>query len=137
MKRIFYTEGYKYQLCREHTEYTGIYPSRGGIHTDYLDLAENGLLTIRKGYAWDGPSGPAIDTKDSLRGSLIHDALYQLMRLGLLPQSCRAEADALLRDICIDDGMNPARAELWRLGVRMFAEPYARYGTEREVLSAP
>jgi hypothetical protein len=60
---------------------------------------------ISKGYAWDGPSGPTIDTGNFMRGSLIHDALYQLMRTGNLPTSFRERADLLLRKTCIDDGM--------------------------------
>lgn len=134
---IHYKKGYKYQLEADYSVFVGINASRGGINTQWLYLSESGWLTIRKGYAWDGPSGPTIDTKDTLRGSLIHDAIYQLMRLGLLSQSYRDEADDLLRRICIEDGMNPARAKLWYMGVRMFAEPYARYGTERGVLIAP
>lgn len=133
---IQYRKGYKYQLNADYQEYVGIKAPRGGINTQWLSLSETGWLTVRKGYAWDGPSGPTIDTKDSLRGSLVHDALYQLMRLGLLSQSYRDEADALLKKLCIEDGMNPARAELWYIGVRMFAEPYARYSVE-EVLTAP
>jgi hypothetical protein len=134
---IHYKKGYKYQLVCDCPLDTGIYPGRGGVHTDYIDLDENGKLTCHKGYAWDGASGPTFDTPDSMRASLGHDALYQLMRMGLLPPSCRDEADSLLRKICIEDGMNPVRAKLWYMAVRMFAEPYARYGTERGVLIAP
>jgi len=32
------------------------------IETDYLALTGKGNLTIKKGYAWDGPSGLTIDT---------------------------------------------------------------------------
>lgn len=134
---IHYKKGYKYQLCRDCSIDTEISPGRGGVHTDYIDLDENGKLTCHKGYAWDGASGPTFDTPDSMRASLAHDALYQMIRMGLLPESCRAEADALLKKLCIEDGMNPIRAELWRMAVRLFAAPYARYGTEREVITAP
>jgi len=40
----------------------------------------------------------------------VHDALYQLMRLKLLPASLRETADMLLRRICIEDGMCRLRA---------------------------
>ena len=49
--------------------------------------------------AGDGPSGPAIDTKNFMRASLVHDALYQLMRLGTLDKSRRQYADRLLQTI--------------------------------------
>ena len=45
-----------------------------------------------------------------MRGSLIHDALYQLMREKVLPQDVRDEADQILREICIQDGMSKLRA---------------------------
>ena len=79
------------------------------------------LLIVRKGYAWDGPSGPTVDTKNFMRGSLVHDALYQLMREGLLSRDLRDEADKLLRRICIEDGMSAVRAWIVYQGVHRFA----------------
>ena len=37
-------------------------------------------MIVEKDYAWDGPSGPTIDTSNSMRASLVHDVLYQAMR---------------------------------------------------------
>jgi hypothetical protein len=133
---IKYRKGYKYQLAEDSTVQTGILPLKP-IVTDWIILRPNGLLTIRKGYAWDGPSGPTIDTPSSMRGSLIHDALYQLMRLGLLDECYRVKADQLLRDICIEDGMIPLRAEIWEEMVSMFAAGCAARGSEPEILTAP
>jgi hypothetical protein len=133
--KIHYREGFKYQLAKSYSVYTGI---TGYLcDTEYLSLSKDGCLIIRKGYAWDGPSGPTYDSKDSLRGSLVHDALYQLMRLGLLPESCREQSDKLLHDICAEDGMNGFRADLWQLMVEEFAGYAAKYGTERPILTAP
>jgi len=89
-------------------------------------ILEGGRLTIKKGYAWDGASGITIDTDSSMRGALIHDALYQLMREGLLDICNRDYADKLLRDICIEDGMYKWRAKYWYWCVSKFAEKYAR-----------
>jgi len=97
----------------------------------------DGVLSFRKSYAWDGPSGPTIDTKNSLRGSLIHDGLYQLIRLGLLPESFRPIADGLLRDICREDGMSWFRSEYWYLGVRGFAGFASEPEDEPKALTAP
>jgi len=54
-----------------------------------------------------------------MRGSLVHDALYQLMREGALPIVYREEADRLLRRICIEDGMSRLRAAWVLRGVRL------------------
>lgn len=102
--QIEYRAGYKYQLAKTVSVQTSIYPDQD-IETDYILLTKPGLLTIIKGYAWDGPSGPTIDRPTFMSGSLAHDAVYQLMRMELLPRSCKEQADLLLRDICIDDGM--------------------------------
>jgi len=45
-----------------------------------------------------------------MRGSLVHDALYQLMREGLLDYKYRDHADKLLQKMCIMDGMSRFRA---------------------------
>ena len=75
---------YKYQLVDPYTLNVGL---SGYSVTDqqFIQLTSSGLLTIQPGYAWDGPSGPTWDTPDFMRGSLVHDALYQLIRLQKLP----------------------------------------------------
>ena len=70
---VSYRKGYKYQLAEDFSQYVAIYPEKD-IKTQFIHLAMDGRLTILSGYAWDGPSGPTIDTKSSIRGSLIHDA---------------------------------------------------------------
>ena len=83
-------------------------------------------LRILKGYAWDGLSGPTVDTHSSMRGSLVHDALYQLMREPCLDcNKDRKEADNILYDFCRQDGMMWLYAQSIYWGVRMFGEKYA------------
>ena len=102
-------KGYKYQLVEtEFYQLPGIFDGFN-INTNFIGL-NNGILTIESDYAWDGPSGPTIDTKTFMRGSLVHDALYQLVRAKELPESFRKEADRVLRDICREDGMGRLRA---------------------------
>lgn len=79
MKCITYDGGYKYQLKETYTEAVEIRPA-APIKSEYVALDPDGNLTIHGGYAWDSPSGPTIDSLNSMRGSLVHDALYQLMR---------------------------------------------------------
>ena len=92
----------------------------------WVKMNRSGRLTTKKGYAWDGPSGPAIDSKNFMRGSLVHDALYQLMRQRLLPQRARRRADQLLRDICRQDGMSKGRADYVYHAVRVLGGSSAR-----------
>ncbi len=51
--------------------------------------------------------------------TLVHDALYQLMREGVLPQHVRERADEILKEICIKDGMSKAHAWWVYQGVRI------------------
>lgn len=85
----------------------------------FVMFRPNGWMVVKKRYTWDGPSGPTIDTKTFMRGSLIHDALYQLIREGVLPQSARKRCDEILREICLEDGMSRIRAWAVYRGVRM------------------
>ncbi len=111
---------YKYQLVKPFSIKTKI-KVESIVNTDYLRLTKAGKLTVKKGYAWDGPSGPTFDTLNFMRGSLVHDALYQLIRDGHLDYNTREPADKLLRDICLEDGMSRLRAWIVYHGVRTFA----------------
>ncbi len=91
------------------------------IITLYIRL-NTGRLSIKTGYCWDGASGPTIDTKNTFKASLVHDALYQLMREGLLSRTHRKYADELLRDMLIRAGMSKFRATIWYWAVRKFAK---------------
>ena len=134
--KIRYRKGYKYQLAASYTVEVGIFPPKS-IATRWCLLSHNGFLTILEGYAWNGASGPTIDTKSSMRGSLVHDALYQLMRLGLLDISWRSKIDDILHNICVEDGMIHARAEIWEEMVVLFAGSAAKHDAEPKILEAP
>lgn len=110
---------YKYTLFADYQHQTGLNIAQAVEIPPVIFLEVNGLLTIKKGYAWDGPSGPTIDTPNFMRGSLVHDVLYQLMREELIPQEHREYADTLLREICIEDGMSKIRAWWVYQGVRL------------------
>lgn len=135
MKRILYRSGYKYQLAETYICTVDLRPS-GDIDHDFIRISRSGILLIRKGYAWDGPSGPTFDTKDFMRGSLIHDALYQLIREKHLPDDIRESADAELRKACIEDGMSQLRAWWVYKAVRLFGAT-ALASVEIEPTSAP
>ena len=121
---IRFAPGYKYQLRHTYSLATGIIPERP-IKTAWIELDERGQMTIFAGYAWDGASGPTYDSASSMRPSLVHDAFYQLLRLGLLAQSLRKAVDELFHRMCLEDGMWAPRAWLWLRAVRNFGEPGA------------
>jgi hypothetical protein len=106
---IKYHDGYKYQLHEEYTTKIIIHPDEDLFDHGFITLKKDGTLIIKEGYAWDGPSGPTIDSKNFMRGSLVHDALYQLMRQGQLPEHMRPLADEILDTICKEDGMSAIR----------------------------
>lgn len=116
---------YKYQLEGDYGIRISI-KTKELIMTEFIQLDPDGVLIIKKFYAWDGPSGPAIDTKNFMRGSLVHDVLYQLLRDGYLNQSLRMEADKILKQICIEDGMSRLRAWWVYHGVRWGGASAAR-----------
>lgn len=132
---ISYRAGYKYQLVADYTLLTACRPSRF-VLTPFIRMDADGMLSIIAGFAWDGPSGPTIDTPNFMRGSLVHDALYQLLREGYLPQGQRKTADEELRRICLEDGMSSLRACWVYNGVRFGGGPHAAVG-EKPALVAP
>ena len=85
------------------------------LHTSFICL-QDGYIGIKAGYAWDGSSIPgkkflrAITFKryDGDRyckeASLVHDALYQLMRLKRLSRIHKIPIDRLYELMCIDGG---------------------------------
>ena len=133
---IRYRKGFKYQLYEDYTVQTGIVTGHA-IKTAYFEMDALGKLLIYKGYTWDGPSGPTIDTPDFMRGSLVHDVLYHAIRLGLLQMRHRNAADRLLQRICIEDGMCEASAWCVYKAVSNFGESSALPNAEPKILTAP
>ena len=160
-KQIAFRDGYRYQLAEHFSIYIDIYHYKD-IDTEFISLTKHGFLTIKSGYACDGPSGPTKIICDILtilgciplagrgfkwlkwkilnpimKGAFIHDALYQLMRQGLLPQEARLPSDKELRKICLEDGMNKFRANYVFVGVRKGAGYAADPKNKKRVYKAP
>jgi hypothetical protein len=102
-------KNYKYQLVQD---FEIMIPLKPGSHIEtlFISLTVYGLLKIKNGYAWDGASGPAIDTKNFMIGSLVHDVLFQLIGMRYLKRSDIKTANQILRDVCIMSGMSKLRA---------------------------
>jgi hypothetical protein len=122
MSDCVYTKGgsKKYILSVRFTEQLGFKP-KVTIHTEYITFTSTGLLIIRPFYEWDGPSGPAIDTDNFMDGSLVHDALYDLLRRRLLKPGIwyRLMADNEMFRQCGKDDMHIVRRCYTWLGVRL------------------
>ena len=124
MQQLDYTwiENYKYELQSDFFIKLKFTPEEP-IYTNLVCFHTDGTLQIKKGFKWDGASGPTIDGKENFRSALVHDALYYLMRKELLSRdSYRKLADELLDELCDFDGMNDLRSDLWYIAVRAGAE---------------
>ena len=136
MNSIHYRKGYKYQLAADYVTTTRIRPT-AAVETRYVSLTLAGELTVLSGYSWNGPSGPTLDTRNAMRGSLEHDVKYQLIRLGLITSSYKVVADDELKEVLREDGMGRLRAWYWCAGVKAFGRKSTRASSEPVVLSAP
>lgn len=99
---------------------------RDGIEP-WATLDESGILWVRSGYYWDGASGPAIDTASFMQASLAHDVLYEMIREGSLPWSCRREADRTLIALARKSGMPRWRAAYVYTALRWFGGLWLRF----------
>ena len=132
---IKYKKGYKYWLTRPYSVQTSIVLDRDIVSSGgFLMLDKWGWLHIKAGYAWDGASGPAIDTISFMRGSCVHDALCQLVCEGVLSPTYIKDGNELLYKMCLEDGMNKVRAWCVYKAVSLFCKMVM---TKHEILTAP
>lgn len=103
------------------------------IEHEYFSLNRNGLLTVKKGYKSDGPSGWTFDTPSFMRGAIgVHDPLFQMLRDGLFGEITDEEfedlfylANSELERICSLDGMIAGRKHLVESVVQTFGRSSA------------
>ena len=134
---IRYRSGYKYQLASDYPITINIKPKKD-INGRLIKLDKKGKLIVTNGYAWDGPSGPVVDTKENLRASLVHDALYQLMRnKHLTAKRHKDRADKLFKKICIEDGVPRSTAHIYYLGLELGGKPATDPRNRKKVHRAP
>ena len=123
-------KGYKYRTTKP-VKYQSRW-LKGAVRSEvvssgkFIRLLPSGRMRIKQGYCWDGASGPTFDTRSTMLGSLVHDALYQLMREELLSRGdFKSIADIILRRICIEQGMGRWRANFWVWAVLTFGRKSA------------
>lgn len=132
---IKYKKGYKYRLEESYEGQTPIKP-KTDIKTEYSSLDTDGVLRLNSWYAWDGASGPTFDTNTCMHASARHDALCEMIRLGLLDRKYIPLVHEDLRDTLKRDGMTGIRVKLW-FWTRRFMDPATRPSGNRPILQAP
>lgn len=93
---------------------------------NFIAFNKEGVLTVFENFCWDGLSGPTLNFSHTQKASLVHDALYQLMEEGKLPQSARLAADKEFYHLLLSSGV--AKMYCWYLyaGVRLFGKYYSK-----------
>lgn len=97
---IKYKSGYKYVLAETYAckiSITGYFAK-----TDFIILDTNGNLVIKQNYAWDGATFFP-DLEIVKRPSLIHDALCQLIRLGIIPEKLLQSVHRVMKEQIEED----------------------------------
>lgn len=131
-----YKKGYKYQL----TEDTKVYYSKCAfpcVTGDFYEITDC-YIEGKKGYAWDGPSGPTLDTPATMEAALVHDIIYQALREQKIRgdhEYYRRAADQLLRDLIVKNGGSKFRAWYFYWAVRLFAKFAADPENKKETIA--
>ncbi|MCB0496064.1 MAG: DUF1353 domain-containing protein [Cyclobacteriaceae bacterium] len=134
---IEYRSGYKYQLASDFNIQISIKPD-DDIDNQFIALDKLGNLRVKSGYAWDGTSGPVVDTNRNLRASLVHDALYQLMRKKAISAAkFKDKADRLFKKLCKEDGVSPAIAQVYYEALKALGRPATDPKNAKEIKRAP
>lgn len=117
-----FISGFKYQIVEEFVIVIDDYKPHQNIVDEFFEFYADGTLIIKKGFAWDGPSGPTIDTKDAHIAAIVHDVFYRCIRRGYLPLSIKPIADRIFYKLLRKNGMFILRALYWYLGVVLFGK---------------
>jgi GGDEF domain-containing protein len=113
------SSSYKYELEEEYRYRLSFNTNLSVAHESIV--LEDDILILLKGFDWDGASGPAIDTKNVLRASAVHDALGSLMNRNLLDRSrFKKLSDDEFAIILKEDGMPATRIWYMRRAVGLF-----------------
>jgi hypothetical protein len=133
-------DGYKYQLQDATIFSTGIL--NRDISTDFIVLNRQGRLLLSKGYATDGITGiskypwrKVLERDWLLYASFGHDALYQLMREGLLPKELKPLMDDLLVKWSLEAGAWKWQTDIVHGLVSMFGSNHA--DKKRDIIVVP
>lgn len=130
-----YIEGAKYQVAEDYRVQTPV--TGEAIMGELFELWPDGLMVVRKGFCWDGASGPTIDTKASMSASLVHDVFCLCMRDRRLSyENWQDTVNAFFEQMCRRAGMWGWRARLWHAGVEFCDAGNPDQGPDRPILEA-
>jgi len=117
-RNIIYEEisgkGTKYRLLKTHWCNAGI--TVNAELGAYVKLNSKGFLRVGAGYEWNGPN-VVVDNKSTMRASLIHDALCQLVEIGQLSDMWIPVINDMFEQHCIEDGLPVFLAKAYRKGL--------------------
>lgn len=130
---IKYKNGYKYKVEEDFTVMTRVIGYK--VSHEYYELNRNGELKIKRNFCWNGANFVP-DIKTVMKASCVHDCLYQMIRLNLIPDSQRNEADETFKEVCLSSGMNSLLANGFYKGLRIFGSNSA-YGRENPIQVSP
>jgi len=129
--QVKYKHGFRFYLAEDFSLKIDDLPDENVLPL-YKIAMSKGMLTISKGYMWDrGFRG-----KEFIRGTLVHEALYQLIRLGYLPYEWRKKSNEIYYSLLVDDGAPKLFAWLLKKCADLFGN-VASNGKSRKVLFAP
>ena len=104
------------------------------------DVPDGKLYTIqfyfKKGFDWDGASGPAIDTPELLLPSLVHDAFYMFIRQCVISgreKLWRKFADEVYKGLCKRCGVPLLRRWIQFIALRLFGKKAALPRSKRQL----
>lgn len=133
---IKYIAGTKYQLAEDYEILTPV--TGEAIDDPLFTLYRDGFLRVRKGFAWDGASGPTFDTKNSMSASLVHDVFCILMRDGRISYDRWQDIiNLFFEEMCVRAGMWRWRARLWYQAVEFADAGNPNQGLDRLIQTAP
>lgn len=121
-------KGYKYQLVEEPFMFKlPIQPGQPPQGEEcwkvppFIVLWPDGQCYVEIGFAYNGASGPTIDTDNTIVPTLKHDVGYLLIAEGILPEDPWRELfDKELYKDLLERGMDETRAKIWFEAVRAF-----------------
>lgn len=118
MPAYYVQEDDKYRLDSQYKATTRV--EGFSVETAACTLEPTGRLILKRGFTWNGPSGPAVDTPRTMIPSAIHDCLYGLIEAGDLPNDARKDSDKTYREALRNWGVSGLRRGLHFRGVRLF-----------------
>ena len=99
------------------------------IDVSFCALDPKGLMLLKCGFYWNGPSG-GVDTLKTAMPSAVHDAFCELISMGYLPKECRPTADENYQRDLEKWGVITLKRKIHKWAIRIFGPIYGALGIE-------